>query len=112
MSSDYSQIELRILAHLSKVPKFIEAFKEGMDIHTRTAMELFKVDESEVNSEMRRQAKAVNFGILYGISGFGLAENIDTSITEAQDFIKRYLEAFPGIKEYMDKVARICLGID
>ena len=107
LSSDYSQIELRILAHLSKVPKFIEAFKKGMDIHTRTAMELFKVDESEVNSEMRRQAKAVNFGILYGISGFGLAENIDTSITEAQDFIKRYLEAFPGIKEYMDNVVEI-----
>ena len=107
MSSDYSQIELRILAHLSKVPKLIEAFKEGLDIHTKTAMEIFNVSESEVNSEMRRQAKAVNFGILYGISGFGLSENLDTTIIEAQDFIKRYLEAFPGIKTYMDEQVEI-----
>ncbi len=104
MSSDYSQIELRILAHLSKVPKLIEAFKSGVDIHTKTAMEIFKVSESEVNSEMRRQAKAVNFGILYGISGFGLSENLDMSIVDARDFINKYFEAFPGIKEYMDTV--------
>lgn len=104
MSSDYSQIELRILAHLSKVPKLIEAFNSGIDIHTKTAMEVFKVSESEVNSEMRRQAKAVNFGILYGISGFGLSENLDMRIVEAQDFINKYFEAFPGIKEYMDSV--------
>ena len=107
MSSDYSQIELRILAHLSKVPKLVEAFKSGIDIHTKTAMEIFNVDEKEVNSEMRRQAKAVNFGILYGISGFGLSENLDMSIIDAQNFIKRYLEAFPGVKEYMDSVVEI-----
>ena len=107
MSSDYSQIELRILAHLSKVPKLIEAFKSGMDIHTRTAMEIFNVGEKEVNSEMRRQAKAVNFGILYGISGFGLSENLDMSIKDAEEFIKRYLEAFPGVKDYMDNVVEI-----
>lgn len=107
MSSDYSQIELRILAHLSKVPKLIEAFKKGMDIHTKTAMEIFNVNENEVNSEMRRQAKAVNFGILYGISGFGLSENLDMSIQDAQEFIKRYLEAFPGVKDYMDNVVEI-----
>ena len=107
MSSDYSQIELRILAHLSKVPKLVEAFKKGMDIHTKTAMEIFNVREAEVTSEMRRQAKAVNFGIVYGISGFGLSENLDMPITEAQDFIKKYFEAFPGIKEYMDEVVEI-----
>ena len=107
MSSDYSQIELRILAHLSKVPKLIEAFKKGMDIHTKTAMEIFNVNENEVNSEMRRQAKAVNFGILYGISGFGLSENLDMSIQDAQEFIKRYLEAFPGVKDYMDSTIEI-----
>ena len=107
MSSDYSQIELRLLAHLSKVPKLIEAFKKGMDVHTKTAMEIFNVSEKEVNSEMRRKAKAVNFGILYGISGFGLSENLDMPIVEAQEFIKKYLEAFPGIKEYMDEVVEI-----
>lgn len=104
MSSDYSQIELRILAHLSKVPKLIEAFKSGIDIHTKTAMEIFNVSESSVNSEMRRQAKAVNFGILYGISGFGLSENLDMRIVDAKEFINRYFQAFPGIKEYMDSV--------
>lgn len=107
LSSDYSQIELRILAHLSKVPKLVEAFKSGIDIHTKTAMEVFNVSEAEVNSEMRRQSKAVNFGILYGMSGFGLSENLDMRIIEAQDFIKRYFEAFPGIKEYMDNVVVI-----
>jgi len=107
MSSDYSQIELRLLAHLSKVPKLIEAFKSGMDIHTKTAMEIFNVSEAEVNSEMRRQAKAVNFGILYGISGFGLSENLDMRIEDAKNFIDRYLEAFPGIKEYMDNVVKL-----
>ena len=107
MSSDYSQIELRLLAHLSKVPKLIEAFKKGMDIHTRTAMEIFNVSEGEVNSEMRRHAKAVNFGILYGISGFGLSENLDMPIADAQKFINKYLEAFPGIKEYMDNTIEI-----
>jgi len=107
MSSDYSQIELRILAHLSKAPKLVEAFYSGIDIHTKTAMEIFNVSEAEVNSEMRRQSKAVNFGILYGMSGFGLSENLDMRIIEAQDFIKRYFEAFPGIKEYMDNVVVI-----
>ena len=104
MSSDYSQIELRILAHLSNVPKLVEAFKSGIDIHTKTAMEVFNVSEGEVNSEMRRQAKAVNFGILYGMSGFGLSENLDMKVVEAKDFINRYFDAFSGIKEYLDNV--------
>jgi len=107
MSSDYSQIELRVLAHLSKVPKLIEAFKEGIDIHTKTAMEIFNVSEKEVNKEMRRQAKAVNFGILYGISGFGLSENLDMNVKDAEKFIKKYFEAFPGVKEYLDDVIEI-----
>ena len=104
MSSDYSQIELRLLAHLSKVPKLIEAFKSGIDIHTKTAMEIFNVSKDLVNSEMRRQAKAVNFGIIYGISGFGLSENLDMSVMDAKEFINKYFEAFPGMKEYLDGV--------
>ena len=104
MSSDYSQIELRLLAHLSKVPKLIEAFKSGIDIHTKTAMEIFNVSKDLVNSEMRRQAKAVNFGIIYGISGFGLSENLDMSVMDAKEFINKYFEAFPGMKEYLDDV--------
>lgn len=107
MSSDYSQIELRILAHLSEVPKLIEAFNSGIDIHTKTAMEIFNVNEAEVNSEMRRQAKAVNFGILYGMSGFGLSESLDMRIVEAKEFINRYFDAFPGIREYLDNVVAI-----
>lgn len=104
MSSDYSQIELRLLAHLSKVPKLIDAFKSGIDIHTKTAMEIFNVSKDLVNSEMRRQAKAVNFGIIYGISGFGLSENLDMSVMDAKEFINKYFEAFPGMKEYLDGV--------
>ena len=104
MSSDYSQIELRILAHLSKVPKLVEAFNSGIDVHTKTAMEVFNVSEAEVNSEMRRQAKAVNFGILYGMSGFGLSESLDMRIVEANEFINKYFKVFPGIKEYLDNV--------
>lgn len=104
MSSDYSQIELRLLAHLSKVPKLIDAFKSGIDIHTKTAMEIFNVSKDLVNSEMRRQAKAVNFGIIYGISGFGLSENLDMSVMDAKEFINKYFETFPGMKEYLDGV--------
>jgi DNA polymerase-1 len=106
MSVDYSQIELRIFAHLSKVPDLVNAFKNGMDIHTKTAMDIFKVSESEVTSAMRRQAKAVNFGILYGISSFGLSENLDVDVTDAKMFIDKYLDTFPGIKKYMDDVIK------
>lgn len=106
MSVDYSQIELRIFAHFSKVPDLISAFKNGMDIHTKTAMDIFKVPQVEVTSEMRRQAKAVNFGILYGISGFGLSENLDIDVTDAQMFINTYLNTFPGIRKYMDGVIK------
>ena len=103
LSSDYSQIELRIFAHLSKTGELIDAFKHNMDIHTKTAMDIFKVSETDVTKNMRRQAKAVNFGILYGISPFGLAEDIGISPKEAKKFIETYFETYPGIKDYMNK---------
>ena len=103
LSSDYSQIELRIFAHLAKVDELINAFKNNLDIHTKTAMDIFKVDKENVTKDMRRQAKAVNFGILYGISPFGLAEDIGISPKEAKKFIETYFETYPGIKDYMNK---------
>lgn len=106
MSSDYSQIELRLLAHLSCVPKLVEAFKSGIDIHTKTAMEIYNVSENLVNAEMRRVAKAVNFGILYGMSGFGLSDALDININDATEFISKYKSAFPGIDEYMKGVIK------
>lgn len=106
MSSDYSQIELRLLAHLSCVPKLVEAFKSGIDIHTKTAMEIYNVSEDLVNAEMRRVAKAVNFGILYGMSGFGLSDALDININDATEFISKYKSAFPGIDEYMKGVIK------
>ena len=106
MSSDYSQIELRLLAHLSCVPKLVEAFKSGIDIHTKTAMEIYNVSEDLVNAEMRRVAKAVNFGILYGMSGFGLSDALDININDATEFISKYKSAFPGSDEYMKGVIK------
>lgn len=106
LSSDYSQIELRVFAHFSKVPNWIEAFKNDMDIHTRTAMDIFDVSEENVTPLMRRQAKAVNFGILYGISGFGLAEDLKISVKEAKAFIDKYFETYSGTKVYMDSVVK------
>jgi DNA polymerase-1 len=106
MSSDYSQIELRIFAHISGVENLINAFKNGMDIHTKTAMDIFKVDESSVNSDMRRRAKAVNFGIIYGISSFGLSEDLDIDFGEAKTFIQKYFDTFPGVKLYMDTMIK------
>jgi DNA polymerase-1 len=102
MSSDYSQIELRLLSSIANVESLIEAFKNDMDIHTKTASDIFHVDSNDVTKDMRRIAKAVNFGIIYGISGYGLAENIHTTTKEANDFINNYLNTYPGIKEYMD----------
>ena len=106
MSSDYSQIELRIFAHMSGVENLISAFKQGMDIHTKTAMDIFKVSAPEVNSEMRRKAKAVNFGILYGISSFGLSEDLDIDMKDAKIFIDKYFDAFPGVKLYMESMIK------
>ena len=106
MSVDYSQIELRIFAHFSNEENLIKAFNDNMDIHTKTAMDLFNVSKDEVNSDMRRQAKAVNFGILYGISSFGLSENLDVDVKDAKIFIDKYLETFPSVKKYMDDIIK------
>ncbi|MFQ3542531.1 DNA polymerase I [Halobacillus rhizosphaerae] len=102
-ASDYSQIELRVLAHIANDEKLITAFREGQDIHTQTASEVFGVIGEEVTSQMRRQAKAVNFGIVYGISDYGLSQSLGISRKEAQAFIDRYLESYPGVKRYMDE---------
>ena len=106
MSADYSQIELRILAHISNVDSLIEAFNHGIDIHSKTAADIFKKDPDSVTSRERRIAKAVNFGIIYGISGFGLSENLDIPFNEAKMFIDEYLKTYPGINEYMDSVVK------
>jgi DNA polymerase-1 len=102
VSLDYSQIELRILAHIADIPALKQAFREGLDIHAMTASEMFSVPLDQMTSEVRRQAKAINFGVIYGISGFGLARNLRIPRAEAQGFIDRYFERFPGIKGYMD----------
>ena len=102
MSSDYSQIELRVFAHLSGVSELINAFNDGIDIHTKTAMDIFNVPDEGVTKNMRRQAKAVNFGILYGISSYGLSEDLGISVKEAKDFINKYFETYPGVKDYMN----------
>lgn len=106
VSGDYSQIELRVLAHIANVPSLIEAFKQDLDIHTKTASDIFKVELSEVTKEMRRVAKAVNFGIIYGISSFGLSENLEIPMYEAKTFIDNYLETYPGVKAYMDNTIK------
>ncbi|XJZ26450.1 DNA polymerase I [Bacillota bacterium Lsc_1132] len=106
-AADYSQIELRVLAHIAEDEKLIQAFKEGMDIHTKTAMEVFHVSADEVTSNMRRQAKAVNFGIVYGISDYGLSQNLGITRKEAGKFIDRYLASYPGVKEYMEDIVRL-----
>ena len=106
VSLDYSQIELRILAHIAQIDALKQAFHDGLDIHAMTASEMFDVPLDEMTSEIRRQAKAINFGVIYGISGFGLARNLRIPRSEAQSFIDRYFERFPGIKEYMDKTVK------
>ncbi|OJF17277.1 MAG: DNA polymerase I [Bacillaceae bacterium G1] len=106
LSADYSQIELRILAHLSQDERLVDAFRKGMDIHTKTAMDIFGVPQEAVTPEMRRQAKAVNFGIIYGISDYGLSQNLNIPRKEAAAFIERYFETFPGVKKYMDQAVQ------
>ena len=101
VSLDYSQIELRILAHIADIPALQQSFRDGIDIHAMTASEMFSVPLDQMTSEIRRRAKAINFGVIYGISGFGLARNLRIPRAEAQGFIDRYFERFPGIKEYM-----------
>ncbi|WP_368185180.1 DNA polymerase I [Aestuariibius sp. HNIBRBA575] len=102
VSLDYSQIELRILAHVAGIDALKQAFREGQDIHAKTASEMFNVPLEDMTADVRRQAKAINFGVIYGISGFGLARNLRIPRAEAQGFIDRYFERFPGIRTYMD----------
>ena len=104
LSSDYSQIELRVFAHLSNVKELVDAFNNNLDIHTKTAMDIFNVDMKDITPLMRRQAKAVNFGILYGISSYGLSEDLKISPSEAKKFMDKYFETYPGIKDYMQKL--------
>ncbi|WP_375173846.1 DNA polymerase I [Pseudooceanicola sp.] len=103
LSLDYSQIELRILAHIADIPALKQAFEEGQDIHAATASEMFNVPMEDMTPDIRRQAKAINFGVIYGISGFGLARNLRIPRAEAQGFIDSYFERFPGIRTYMDE---------
>ncbi|MDB2438479.1 DNA polymerase I [Hellea sp.] len=102
VAADYSQIELRLLAHVAELPTMKQAFADGVDIHALTASEMFGVAVKDMDAATRRRAKAINFGIIYGISAFGLANNLGISRTEAGDYIKSYFEKFPGIKAYMD----------
>ena len=106
LSSDYSQIELRVLSSIANVPSLIEAFKEDKDIHAKTASDIFHLPLEEIDKSKRRIAKAVNFGIIYGISSFGLSENVGISPKEAKEFINTYFETYPGIKEYMDQTIK------
>lgn len=103
ISADYSQIELRLLAHFSQEPNLIDAYKNGQDVHALTASKIFKTPLENVTSSMRRSAKAVNFGIIYGISGFGLAKNAGVSNKQAKAFIEEYFATYPKVREYMDK---------
>ncbi|MDO4500015.1 MAG: DNA polymerase I [Erysipelotrichaceae bacterium] len=108
LSSDYSQIELRVLAALANEEKMIEAFNSGIDIHTKTAMDVFKLDIDEVTPLVRRQAKAVNFGVVYGISDYGLANQTNMSFGKAKKFIEDYFITYPSIKEYLDGQVAFC----
>jgi len=102
-SADYSQIELRIMAHLSEDAALMRAFREGMDVHRATAAEVFAVAPDQVSSEQRRYAKVINFGLIYGMSAFGLARNLGIDSTAAKNYIQRYFERYPGVKHYMDE---------
>lgn len=104
LSADYSQIDLRSLAHISEDEALIETFQKGIDIHTRTASEIFKVPMDQVDSDLRRRAKAVNFGIIYGISDFGLARDTGVSRKEAREYIEKYLDSYPGVQRYMEEI--------
>jgi DNA polymerase-1 len=103
VSADYSQIELRLLAHVADIPQLKQAFADGVDIHARTASEMFGVPVEGMPKEVRNNAKAINFGIIYGISAFGLARNLGIGRDEAGAYIKKYFERFPGIRDYMEE---------
>lgn len=107
LAADYSQIELRVLAHISGDERLKEAFVNDMDIHTKTAMDVFGVSAEQVDSNMRRQAKAVNFGIVYGISDYGLSQNLNITRKEAANFIEQYFAIFQGVRQYMDDIVKL-----
>ncbi|MBT5135617.1 MAG: DNA polymerase I, partial [Halieaceae bacterium] len=102
VAADYSQIELRIMAHLSSDAGLLHAFANELDVHSATASEVFDVDLSEVSSDQRRKAKAINFGLIYGMSAFGLAKQVGVTRGEAQEYIDRYFARYPGVADYMD----------
>ncbi len=108
VSADYSQIELRLLAEIADIPQLKKAFTEGLDIHAMTASEIFGVPVKDMAADVRRRAKAINFGIIYGISAFGLANQLGISREEAGAYIKKYFERFPGIREYMEETKTFC----
>ena len=102
LSADYTQIELRVLAHVADIPQLKQAFADGIDIHAMTASEMFGAPVEGMTVDVRRRAKAINFGIIYGISAFGLANQLGIERSEASDYIKKYFERFPGIRDYME----------
>jgi DNA polymerase-1 len=108
VSADYSQIELRLLSEVAEVPTLRQAFKDGIDIHAMTASEMFGVPVKDMPADIRRRAKAINFGIIYGISAFGLANQLNIEREEAGAYIKKYFERFPGIRDYMDETREFC----
>jgi DNA polymerase-1 len=108
VSADYSQIELRLLSEVAEVPALRKAFQDGVDIHAMTASEMFGVPVKDMPADIRRRAKAINFGIIYGISAFGLANQLGIERNEAGEYIKKYFERFPGIRDYMDATRDYC----
>ena len=108
ISADYSQIELRVLAHIADIPQLRQAFADGIDIHAATASTMFGVPLTEMTPDLRRSAKTINFGIIYGMSAFGLAERLGIDRSEAGAFIKQYFERFPGIRDYIEETKRAC----
>ena len=108
ISADYNQIEMRILADLANVKELKKAFKNNEDIHSLTASQIFNIDIKKVNQDQRRKAKAINFGIIYGISQYGLAKQINVSNYEAEEFLNSYFARFPEIKDYMDQTIKFC----
>jgi DNA polymerase-1 len=108
ISADYSQIELRLLAHVADIPALKKAFADGLDIHAMTASEMFGVPVKDMPGEVRRRAKAINFGIIYGISAFGLSNQLGIPREEASAYIKKYFERFPGIRDYMEETKAFC----